>query len=527
MNKYEYTPLVESSEVLNDFYRDTLKDFSPDKATFDHEKHSYNKNNSKGKLNTIYNGSRSGTDPYQPDLFLGDLTPDPRSIHDGPLMGKYQEQMWRRKNDYKMSFKNDSNPSITSGYINPKNIQINKKSTYKGFKERYKNFKVSDENIITKKDVYYNNSSLVDKNENDITHNTNNDHEQDKLKKETFISKNYSKVNNSINQQKLKNSNNNKLLKQKLPELFRKNKDKVETDIKESFGNNKEQQLVSNLVLETTNFMKNKKNNIIDKLTNKKTNSKEIKNIKINKSKEHFKNNEINTVLMSNKKSKLTEELNKKLKNKNLKDDFRKNISDFTGDKKDYFKGNNKENKKYSTKHKNDLIVKSLHKILKSNSEGFLSKGNNKDVDVRKKMDINKNKIFSKIIGNNQYENDTLNKSKQNIEIFNYKTKKPEMFDNYSNTKTSIEKKLQDYDKELLVENITQKSNYEIKDIDDYENDIDFSKAGVVKTAAGTVGKMGSKYLNNKKEYEDDLFEDDNIKESSTFNKKKYQLKRR
>ncbi len=32
-NKYEITPIVESKELLNDYYRSTLKDYTPDKTT--------------------------------------------------------------------------------------------------------------------------------------------------------------------------------------------------------------------------------------------------------------------------------------------------------------------------------------------------------------------------------------------------------------------------------------------------------------------------------------------------------------
>ena len=36
-DKYELTPIIESSEILDDFYRSTLKNFEPDTPTFAHE----------------------------------------------------------------------------------------------------------------------------------------------------------------------------------------------------------------------------------------------------------------------------------------------------------------------------------------------------------------------------------------------------------------------------------------------------------------------------------------------------------
>lgn len=125
-NKYEITNLIEPGNILDTYYRNTLKDFTPDKATFAYEENRRN-TDSVGKLNTHYYGRRNTTEPFQNDLFLGFTDKDPRSIHDGPLMGKYQEQIWKRKDDYKYSFKDDSDNSIHTAGISESKMQTNKK----------------------------------------------------------------------------------------------------------------------------------------------------------------------------------------------------------------------------------------------------------------------------------------------------------------------------------------------------------------------------------------------------------------
>ena len=142
--KFEITNILENADVLDDFYKNTLKDFSPEPATFAYEESRKN-NDSVGKLNSHYYGRRNTTEPFQNDLFLGFTDKDPRSIHNEPLMGKYQEQMWHRKDNYKYSFKDDSDNSIPTEGIRESKMQKNKKSTYEGFKTRYKNFEESND----------------------------------------------------------------------------------------------------------------------------------------------------------------------------------------------------------------------------------------------------------------------------------------------------------------------------------------------------------------------------------------------
>ena len=94
IKKYEITPMIDISNNLDNHFRNTLKDFSPEPATFEFEKKRTN-TDSVGKLNVHYYGRRNDTEPFQSDLFLGFTDKDPRSIHQDPLMGNYQKQIWR------------------------------------------------------------------------------------------------------------------------------------------------------------------------------------------------------------------------------------------------------------------------------------------------------------------------------------------------------------------------------------------------------------------------------------------------
>lgn len=125
-NKYEITPIIESKELLNDYYRNTLKDFTPDKATLASDEQRKNKN-SQSFLNSRYTGSRAGVEPHTPDLFLGDLSQDNRKTNEGPLMGDYKKQIWSRKDDYRKAFKDDSSNSIHSAGVTEAQVLENKK----------------------------------------------------------------------------------------------------------------------------------------------------------------------------------------------------------------------------------------------------------------------------------------------------------------------------------------------------------------------------------------------------------------
>ena len=524
INKYEITPMIESSDLLDTFYRDTLKGVGVETRAFEHEQPKSSKS-SISKLNLQYSGHRSTSEPHMPDLFLGDLTPDPRSQHQGPLMKKYTEQIWHRKDDYRQSFKNDNDRSIHSKGINPSDVIKNKKKAISGFKERYKNFTDTTENITYSKNKKFDKHSDVLKNYTDISLAPINDN-IDKNTKKTILNPKLIKSNmiESLTDHKIKIADYNKLLKQKNMKdtNIRKNKNKSVKDVKNNMLNNTYNKTMSQLALLTTNFV-NKKKNTLGTLTNKFKISKDINNIKINKSKEHFKNNEIKTTELDGKAAKLSENFNKSYQINKQALDVRENISDFKSGMRNHTKGNNKENMTMRAKDVNDIITKSLRKSLMSNNINMINKGNNKESMVTKSKNLNDSVHYSKFTNENVILNKkTLNGNDKDYEIFNYKSKQPELFNNFVNDYSSLEVELGNKDKEKTLEGgISGVSTYEIKNIDDFDTDADFSKTGEVKKAAGSTGKMGSKFLFRQKEYENSMLEDDNINDKHTFNNRK------
>ncbi len=523
INKYELTPLIESGDILDDFYRKTLKNFEPDTPTLASDEKRKN-TDSISKLNVRQFGRRAPKEAFAPDLFLGDTSKDNRSIHNGPMMGDYQKQIWHRKDNFKKSFKNDADNSIPSEGISEGKMLKNKISTYKGFKERYKNFEESSDNWITGYNMKSAKISKVENSELDNTIADLNDIADIKSRRDyvtTFSLQALPRGWESTPDHKLKIARYSKNLKSKnLNDVnFMKNRKQQSADIKIAEKADMENQLVSQLTTTIEGFKNKKKESFTVGVSNFKS-SKISQFRNINKSKEYLKNKELENTELSDKKSNFTEELSKTYKPNDLKVDVRKIISDFSGDKKDYFKGKNlheKENFNITVRDKKELLTDILRKSITSNNTNYLNKGNNKSLFNNKSRNISEGMQSSKFLfKNSEINTNVLNKKKEDFEIFNYKTKQPELFSSYKNDKSSIEKTLSATDKEKMLEqrNIGPQQS-EIQKAENFENDTDFSKSGEVSMAAGTVGNMGSKYMFKDKEYEDSISESYNINDKS------------
>jgi hypothetical protein len=522
-NKFEVTSLLEPSNLLDSYYKNTLKDFSPDAPTFAYEESRKN-TDSVAKLNTHYYGRRNATEPFQNDLFLGFTDKDPRSIHNEPLMGKYQEQIWHRKDDYKFSFKDDSDNSIPTAGISESQMQKNKKISYSGFKDRYKNFEESNDawtngfNIIKsdKSKVYLHDVDDTIPNLSNI---------QDLQNRRDYISTISLEALpvgwNSLPDQKIKIAKYNQLFKNfNLKDInIIKNKNEQLKDNKNRTLDT-EQQLLKQLILFTENIKNKKKDNFKNQdIKYKDSKLEQIR--KINKNKEYFKNNEIINTHTDDKKSKLIDVLNNKLfKNKEytiLNEIFYK--VNKSNNENFLTKGNNKEQYNTKCKNKNDIINELLYQSIKSNNDHYLTKGNNKDTNNNKsgikylKSNLNEFKYH-----NNLINNDKLNKNNNNYEIFNYSSKIKDYKNNYNSVKNTQEKKLHHYDNEK--NNQHRKPNNQSNDAlhqDDFDIDGEFNESGYKDR---NMGIHGSKYLFNKKEYESNM-NDSSINESTNLSLKK------
>ena len=507
-NKFEVTNLLETSNILDSYYKDTLKDFTPETPGFAYEEPRKN-HDSVGKLNTHYYGRRNSTEPFQDDLFLGFTEKDPRSIHDGPLMGKYQEQMWHRKDNYKLSFKDDSDHSVPTAGISESQMQKNKKSTYTGFKDRYKNFEESNDAWTTGYNIIKSDKSKVylhdvDDTIPDISNVKDLQNRRDYVS--TLSLDALPSGWDAVPDHKVKIAQYTHLLKQlNIKDIdILKNKNKQEKDSKDRTLDS-EQQLLKQLFIFTDNLKNKKKSDFKNQDINYKI-SKEDQIRKINKNKEHLKNNELLTTEIDDKKSKILDTLNNKIFSKKeyniLNNIFHKSLA--SNNMNFINKGNNKEQVNYKTKQKNDLINELLFQSIKSNNENFINKGNNKERQNTKSnikyLKTNNNEF---IYQNNEINKDKLNNNLKTYEVMNYSTKISTVENNYDSVKNSLEKKLNNYDNEK--NNQHRKPNVQSNDAlhkDDFETDAEFKESG---QKDRRMGIFGSKYMFNKKEYEEDM----------------------
>lgn len=524
-NKYELTPIIESSDILDDFYRSTLKNFEPDAPTFAHEEKRKNTDSvSKIKLREF--GRRAPNEPFVADLFLGDTTPDPRSISYEPNMGDYQKQMWHRKDNFKKSFKNDADYSVHEAGISEGQMDANKKATYKGLKSRYKNFDESTDAWAPSFVADGNKKSKVNNSELDDIPIDLHDTENIKYRRDhvTELSLKSLPIGwDSVPDHKIKIANYTKLLKSKnLNDIdVTKNRNKQTADGKMIENSDVENNLASQLSLITSNFINKKKDNFTSGKDTKFQKSYETQIRSINDAKEYFKNKELDNMEFTQKTQALNEAFTTLYKINDIKSDIRKNVSEFFINEKELAKGNNKEQYNYSIKDKKDIITDILHKSLMSNNYSFLNKGNNKSSYINKSRDISDDANQSKFILTSSIVNkDHLNKTK-NYEVINYKLAiNRDTFDNYNNMKTGVDSTIYDIDNEKQLEQrqLGPQHNESLTS-ENFITDSEFSNSGINNMAAGTVGVMGNKYMFNKKEYESSIL-DTSINDSTTYNKR-------
>ncbi len=145
--KYEATHMEEDPEQVDQSWRDTLMDLSPEAPTFAHEAARRNPY-SKDFLNLRDGGSRVTTDPWKNEDY-------DTQLHDKDPRGWSTEQNWaeyRRVMENKMSqidFRDDGDYSVPSQGIHPNTMYKNIKSAFYWTKDRMKWF-------ATSKDAWHN-----------------------------------------------------------------------------------------------------------------------------------------------------------------------------------------------------------------------------------------------------------------------------------------------------------------------------------------------------------------------------------
>jgi hypothetical protein len=526
-NKYELTPIIESTDILDDYHRSTLKNYEPDAPTFAYEEKRKN-TGSKEKINSRIYGRRAPAEPFVADLFLGDTTPDPRSISYQPNMTKYTSQIWHRKDDYKKSFKNDADNSIHEAGISEGQMNANKKSSYGSFKQRYKNFEESTDAWAPSVVVNNSNKSKVQNNELDGLLVDMQDNENLKYKRDyvnELSLKSLPKGWDSVPDHKIKIANYSMLLKSKnLNNIdIIKNKNRQEVDGKAPDTPDVESKLASQLSLISSNFISKKKEGFAAGKDTKFTNSSETQIRSINDAKEYFKNQDLNNIEITHKTQQISDTFTKNYSStSNIPTDIRKNVSEFVVNK-NINKGNNKESNNFSNKAKKDIITDALRNSLMTNNESFINKGNNKTLfnnNLRNSSNDKRNSRF--VMAGSEINKDILNKT-GNFEVFNYKSSiNKSDFDNFSNMKTGIDSTivLLDNEKELVQRNLGNQ-NVESLTTGSFATDTDFNSSNANFAATGSVGIMGNKYQTRHKEYETSIYTN-TANDSTSFNKTKY-----
>ncbi len=140
LKKIEMTCVAEG-QSFDEYMRDQIKNYGPEKPAFEHEMPRYN-NFSEDRLNLRHCGSRSTVEPILPDgAFLGITGKDPRGWRVEPNLRKHRDQQFARSRFVKRF--PDADHSTVSGVHNPVKILKEMRGQYYRVKDQYKNFDTS------------------------------------------------------------------------------------------------------------------------------------------------------------------------------------------------------------------------------------------------------------------------------------------------------------------------------------------------------------------------------------------------
>lgn len=142
MSKFEETDIGDTDDYYEDYARNTLTDWGPDKNKFEHEQPRGGVNKRSGRLQLQYYGHRGDADtPYRPEWFDGFAGPedqDPRGINVDPDM----KQM-RRQEEARMRFVRwsaDGSDFVVDGGRAERKVIADQQSVFKIVRDRLKVF---------------------------------------------------------------------------------------------------------------------------------------------------------------------------------------------------------------------------------------------------------------------------------------------------------------------------------------------------------------------------------------------------
>lgn len=138
VNKYEVTELLEDEDMMDTVFRNILKDRTPDKPSLESD-FPRKCSEANGVIDRRY-GRATDNDMYMPDLFLGDLSKDPRSIMSGTDLNGMREFMEHRKDAYKVNMLNDDDKRINTKTMTHAEVRRAKDAVFHRVKNNYTNF---------------------------------------------------------------------------------------------------------------------------------------------------------------------------------------------------------------------------------------------------------------------------------------------------------------------------------------------------------------------------------------------------
>lgn len=149
LKKVEQTCVFEPENLMENHFRNTLKDTSTDKPLFESDQIRYD-NYSQDRLNLRHVGRRSELEPNLPDgTFLDHqfLEKDPRGTTTGPLMQKHRDQQFARAKFVKKYYDGDN--SVPESGWHPVHIVRDIRNQFYNVKQRLQIFDTSKDSRTT------------------------------------------------------------------------------------------------------------------------------------------------------------------------------------------------------------------------------------------------------------------------------------------------------------------------------------------------------------------------------------------
>lgn len=522
--KYEITKGMygDTDEILDDFYRNTLKNRAPDRITFESDRPREN-HFSKTKLNLLHSGKLSDVEPYQPEIFLGFTEKDPRGHIVDPDLRKYNEQMWHRTSNYDKVFSSDADPSIPSEGVNEvKKIKDIRNAQFAGKKYR-KIFSTSLDGMHIGYNGLPDSKPIGEKIENTNSVMDLNDIDNIAKRRDWTTTKSFETPLGYLStpDHKFKIAKYGK--KGKNPDIYDtriiENKKKIERDAKE-LVEYKDNLITKALVLTMKDIINDRKKNQDPSLNAQilgiSNNTQYRKN---NNNKKNDKTDESKNLLRTHKKAKLMEEMTKNIGAQVDKTDVIKNKQEA---KNDIITGPihqseiaNKTSANIEAFINNQLMDKILH-----SHDINATQGNNKKTNIYSHIKPQLCEMMNKTKKDTQFENNKIQKrDPESYKFYKYNNKLPE-------DSNVISKNKEGYDEKAVIKKSTDKNTqnrntaqlvYENNNKNNLDTEMAYVQNGTKNKKTGK--KIKRNMINYMNDDRDDLYIN-NDKEQIRYSKK-------